>query len=197
MRTVNHLTSISSAASLEAATTRLIEHLLLLIDHLLVVVFHRLLVIFLGDGGLLVEHKEEEQRDQADQGEECVNHCPAEDGKDQVGYQETYEGGQGCPNEEKRVDLGAESRVIKYIVDLLCSIDVAGYSWEDGEVPSLHREAATNPDLVQDLRLRAILMHGQCEKCQKEEDDSINSLEPNDVLNCSPNESETCSAEEA
>jgi hypothetical protein len=83
------------------------------------------------------------------------------------------------------------------MVDLLGSIDVAGYSWEDGEVPSLHREAAANPDLVQELGLRAILMHGECEECQKEEDYGINSLETDDVLNCSPNESETRSTKEA
>ena len=52
-----------------------------MIDHLLVVVLHRLLVTFLGhDGGLLIEHKQQEERGEAYQREEGVDNCPAEDG---------------------------------------------------------------------------------------------------------------------
>lgn len=80
-----------------------------MIYHLpVVLLLHRLLPIF--GGGLLVEHEQEEERGEADEREEGVDHCPAEDGQDQVGHQEADEGGQGRPNEEQRVDLGAESR---------------------------------------------------------------------------------------
>lgn len=79
-----------------------------MINHLPVVLLHRLLPIF--GGGLLVEHEQEEERGEADEREEGVDNCPAEDGQDQVGHQEADEGGQGCPDEEQRVDLGAQSR---------------------------------------------------------------------------------------
>ena len=82
-------------------------------------------------------------------------------------------------------------------VNLLGAIDVAGYCWEDGEVPSLHGEAATDPDLVKELRLGAIVMHGESQERQKEEDDCIDSLEADEVLNCSPDEPETRSTEKA